>query len=69
VHFTFNPFPYKLQWQSITHAHQYPEIIVCAADNLKQLTLFGEPEDVDSDANVKRPYLTTRSLKKVSRSK
>jgi hypothetical protein len=69
VHFTFNPFPYKLQWQTITHAHRYPGIIVCSADDIKQLALFGEPEDVVSDANVKRPQPTTKSLKKASRSK
>jgi hypothetical protein len=41
--------------QFITHTYRYPGILVCKADDLKQLTLFGEPEDVNSDANVKRP--------------
>jgi hypothetical protein len=55
--------------QSLTHAYWYPGIIVFTPDNLKQLTLLSEPEDVDYDANVKRPQLTTTDLKKASRSK
>ena len=65
----FSQHAYKSQWQSVTHAHRYPGIIVCVVDDLKQLTLSGEPEGVDSDATVKSPQLTATDLKKASRSR
>lgn len=65
----FPQHAYKLQWQSITHAHWYPGIIVCTANVLKQLVPFGEPEGVDSDATVNSPQLTTKDPNKAYRSR
>jgi hypothetical protein len=52
---------------SLTDKHRYSEIPLFTEEDLKQLTMLGEPEDVDSDATVKRPQLTTTDLKKASR--